>query len=108
MLALWDTAAISLARAALELGLIPGRDLDIAGWCLEENFETDYASLCPELANNCAAVVWNMADVARSVFNRLDDRLEEPDLPPAHILLPMKLWAPAAARGDAGQSGLAR
>jgi hypothetical protein len=49
-----------------------------------------------------------MADVARSVFNRLDDRLEEPDLPPAHILLPMKLWAPAAARGDAGQSGLAR
>lgn len=102
VLALWDTTAIALARAALELGLKLGRGLDIAGWCLEENFETDYASLCPELAQNCAAVVWNMADVARSVFNRLEDRLEEPDLPPARILLPMKLWAPATVRGRAG------
>lgn len=94
VLALWSTAAISLARSALELGLKLGKDIDIVGWCLDDHYDTKYAAACPELARDCAAVTWSMSDVGRSIFARIQERRRTPDLPTARILLPMKLREP--------------
>jgi transposase-like protein len=94
VLALWQTAARALVRAARELGLKLGRDLDVVGWALEEHFDTSYARDCPELRESCAAASWSMADVSRTVLNRIAERRREPDLPAARIMLPMKLREP--------------
>ncbi|HOX07822.1 MAG TPA: substrate-binding domain-containing protein [Planctomycetota bacterium] len=91
VLALWQTAARSLVRAAREMGLKLGRDLEVVGWALEEHFERSYVRDCPELRESCACVTWSMADVGRTVLARIAERRREPDLPAARILLPMKL-----------------
>lgn len=96
VLALWDTAALELANAALELGLTLGQDLDIVGWSISEHYESLYAARCPELARSCATVTWLLTDVARSVLDRIEARQRTPDLPAANILLPMKLRGPMA------------
>jgi hypothetical protein len=99
VLALWQTAARALVRAARELGLKLGRDLDVVGWALEEHFDTSYARDCPELRESCAAASWSMADVSRTVLNRIAERRREPDLPAARIMLPMKLREPGKVTG---------
>jgi len=96
VLALWQTAAQALARAARELGLKLGKDLDLVGWSLEEHFDRNYTRDCPELRDSCATVTWSMADVGRLVLHRIEERRREPDLPAARILLPMKLREPGA------------
>ena len=98
MLALWQTAAQALVRAARELGLEPGKDLDLVGWALEEHFTGSYAAACPELREACAAATWSMADVGRMVLARIAERRREPDLPAARILLPMRLREPAGLK----------
>jgi DNA-binding LacI/PurR family transcriptional regulator len=98
VLALWQTAAMALARAARELGLKLGKDIELVGWSLEEHFGHSYAADCPELREACATATWSMADVGRLVLNRIAERRREPDLPAARILLPMRLRAPAAPR----------
>ncbi len=94
VLALWQTAAQAIARAARELGLELGMDLDIVGWSLEEQIAGSYAADCPELRSSCATATWSMAEVARLVLNRIAERRREPDLPAARILAPMKLREP--------------
>lgn len=95
VLALTSTAALALARAALDLGLNLGEELDIVGWCMEENYRLHYEATCPELTETCPTVIWRMADVARSVFARIEDRRRDPELPVASVLLPMALRKPA-------------
>ena len=102
VLALWQTAALALARAAGGLGLTLGEDLDIVGWSLEEHFDREYAADCPELRERCATATWSMADVGRTILSRIEERRRAPDLPDARVLLPMKLLEPGArprARG---------
>lgn len=94
VLALWQTAARSIARAARELGLKLGRDLDVVGWSLDEHLDRRYAQECPELRESCAAVTWSMADLGRAIFGRIEQRRREPDAPAVRILLPMKLREP--------------
>jgi DNA-binding LacI/PurR family transcriptional regulator len=94
VLVLWQTAATALARAARELGLTLGTDLDVVGWSLEEHFEKEYAVDCPQLRETCATVTWSMTDVGRLVFDRLEARRRVPDLPAARVLLPMRLRGP--------------
>jgi len=94
VLALWQTAARALVRAARELGLKIGQDLELVGWALEEHFDSSYARDCPELRESCATVTWSMADVGRLVLARIAERRREPDLPAARIMLPMKLREP--------------
>ena len=98
ILALWQTAALALARAARELGLKLGEDIELVGWSLEEHLERSYTADCPELLKNCATVTWSMADVGHLVFNRIEERRREPDLPAARVLLPMKLRLPTTTR----------
>jgi DNA-binding LacI/PurR family transcriptional regulator len=94
VLALWQTAARALVRAARELGLKLGRDLELVGWALEEHFDSSYARDCPELRESCATATWSMADVGRTVLARIAECRREPDLPAARIMLPMKLREP--------------
>ncbi len=94
VLALWHSAALALARAALEQGLKLGEDLVIAGWCLEEHYESGYAAACPELARTGAAATWSMADVGRTVLDRIEERRRKPTLPTVRITLPMNLREP--------------
>jgi DNA-binding LacI/PurR family transcriptional regulator len=100
VLALWQTAATALARAAQDLGLNLGEDLDIVGWSLEEHFDEGYAAECPQLRRNCATITWSMADVGRTILSRIDERRRNPDLPDARIMLPMRLREPAAPRNS--------
>lgn len=94
VLALWQTAAMALARAARELGLRLGKDLDLVGWALEEHFDRGYATEAPELRECCATATWSLTDVGRLVLNRIGERRREPDLPAARILVPMRLREP--------------
>jgi len=94
VLALWHSAALALARAALDLGLKLGEALEIAGWCLEEHYESAYAAACPELARTGAAATWSMADVGRTVLDRIEERRRKSGLPTVRITLPMKLREP--------------
>lgn len=94
VLALWQTAAQAIARAARELGLRLGHDLDLAGWALEEQIGQIYPGDCPELLAAAATVTWSMTDVAHLVFNRIESRHRDPTVPPARLLLPMKLREP--------------
>jgi DNA-binding LacI/PurR family transcriptional regulator len=94
VLALWQSAAQALVRAARECGLQLGQDLELVGWSLEEHFAQTYTAGHPELREACATVTWSMADVGRTVLNRIAERRREPDLPAARVLLPMKLREP--------------
>jgi len=94
VLALWQTAARAVVRAAREMGLKLGRDLDLVGWALEEHFDSSYSRDCPELRESCATATWSMADVGRTVLARIAERRRDPDLPGARIMLPMKLREP--------------
>jgi DNA-binding LacI/PurR family transcriptional regulator len=94
VLALWQTAARAVVRAARELGLKIGQDLELVGWALEEHFDSSYARDCPELRTSCATATWSIADVSRLVLTRIAERRREPDLPAARIMLPMKLREP--------------
>ena len=85
VLALWQTAALALARAAGDLGLTLGEDIDVVGWSLEEHLDGGYAADCPELRDACAAVTWSMADVGRTILSRIEERRRAPDLPDARI-----------------------
>jgi DNA-binding LacI/PurR family transcriptional regulator len=104
VLALWQTAAQALVRAARELGLKPGKDLEIVGWTLEEGFDRHYTSAFPELQSACATVTWSMADVARMVLDRIEERHRKPDQPNVSVLLPMRLREPTEA-GKRFQTG---
>jgi DNA-binding LacI/PurR family transcriptional regulator len=84
LLALWRDMALDAARAARELGLVVGRDLEIVGWCAEEQYERDYAA---QFAGGPvpAAVVWSIATLAETAVARLLERRANPNLPAMRI-----------------------
>lgn len=97
VLALSSTAAAALARAAVEMGIKLGEDLDLVGWSLDEQIPQDYAA-CPEFGERCAVVCWSMKAVAQSVLSRIAERRRAPDLPDATIMLPMAIREPSGVR----------
>ncbi|MCW8133461.1 MAG: GntR family transcriptional regulator [Planctomycetota bacterium] len=91
---LWLDAARELVHAAAELGLKPGKDLEIVGWTAEELYETEYRAAmgglpCP------ATMVWSASNLARAALARLAERRLHPELPPLLIKLPVRLRPPA-------------
>ncbi|HOX06579.1 MAG TPA: hypothetical protein PK280_09270, partial [Planctomycetota bacterium] len=59
-----------------------------------EGGESAYAAACPELARTGAAATWSMADVGRTVLDRIEERRRKSGLPTVRITLPMKLREP--------------
>jgi len=102
VLGLWYDAAIELVRAAAELGLQPGKDVEIVGWTAEEQYEGAY-----RVAFNGAALpptmVWSVAELARLTIARLAERRVRPEMPPTLIKVPARLRLGEAPKKEAGK-----
>jgi LacI family transcriptional regulator len=93
VLALWSNLAVAMARAAAEQGLVPGKDLDLVGWTVEELFESQYA---PSFSGWAVppTIVWSAASMAEIAVTRLMERRERPDAPVMKIEMPVSLRLP--------------
>jgi len=84
VLGLWLDAAVQLSQAAAELGLEPGKDVDIVGWSAEEQYDSAYrarfngAALPPTM-------VWSVSELARLTLARLAERRANPAAAPALV-----------------------
>jgi LacI family transcriptional regulator len=89
VIALWANVATAVARAAANLGLELGRDLELIGWATEEEFES-YRDLFP---NNRApaSVTWRIETLAEMALARLAERRAKPGLPVARINVETRL-----------------
>lgn len=93
MFALWRSSAHSVVRVAQSLGLVPGRDLDLVGWCNELQWD-DYAAgfiACPPPPT----IVWSMKELAESALARLAMRRAQPDMPIVRINIAAELRIPS-------------
>jgi LacI family transcriptional regulator len=93
VLGLWSDSASELAKASAELGLVPGKDIDIVGWSAEELYETGYRSLFMN-APLPPTMVWSIAELSRVTIARLAERRLNPALAPALIKIPTRLKMP--------------
>jgi DNA-binding LacI/PurR family transcriptional regulator len=90
VVALWSVHALAVKRAADELGLVIGRDLQMVGWCPEEQYDKEYA---PAFAPGQAApaVTWSIRAMAEAAVAVLAERRANPGLPPLRIRVPASL-----------------
>ena len=90
VLALWQGASSLVAQAARELGLVPGRNLDMVGWSTEGDYESEFR---PNFAGGPVppAVVWDVGTLARTAVARLAERRADPKLPPIMLKIPTRL-----------------
>jgi len=90
ILALWQSDALAVARAAAELGLEVGRDFHMVGWCPEELFEAQYA---PGFAPGTVppTVTWSIRTMAETAVARLAERRDNPGLPALRVKVPVRL-----------------
>lgn len=100
VLTLWQDMFAAVVEAAGDCGLVIGRDIDVVGWCMEEQIK---AGLLRDLGLNPAPpmVVWRMAEMASTAVARLAHRREDPSLPPVHLKVPLRLTGVALA-GEEG------
>jgi LacI family transcriptional regulator len=90
VLALWRERCLEIANAAREMGLELGKDLDVVGWIVDEQYHENYVlhfagSPVPP------AVVWDASTLAETAVARLAERRERPDLPPMRINIETRL-----------------
>jgi len=90
VIALWSHLALDVKRAADELGLILGRDFEMVGWSVAENYAAYFrpafgAGPVPP------AVTWSARTMAESALARLMERRAHPDLEPITVRIPTKL-----------------
>jgi GntR family transcriptional regulator, arabinose operon transcriptional repressor len=93
VLCMWRSQTVAMARAAVELGLKLGRDLDLVGWTTED----EYAGLKDQVfsdGNLPAMIVWEPRDMARIALERIELRRRQPGLHPVRITVPVRLVAP--------------
>ena len=95
ILALWSKWTRAAGTVARELGLELGKDLDVVGWCTEQQYAEDYAAHF-EGGQVPATVVWNPDMMAEAAIARLAARREHPDLPPTLIQVNVRLIEPRA------------
>mgnify|MGYP000877830145 CR=1 FL=1 len=90
VLALWQGASALVARAARELGLVPGRDLDMVGWSTDGDYQSEFL---PNFAGGPVppAVVWDVDRLARAAVARLAERRADPQESPVMIKIPTRL-----------------
>jgi DNA-binding LacI/PurR family transcriptional regulator len=84
ILAMWRKTCLGVATAARELGLELGRDLQLVGWCAEEQYADGFAAHFPG-GPVPAVVSWSIAEMAEMAVGRLVERRSRPELPPARI-----------------------
>lgn len=89
VLALWPRKCVEVIAAARELGIEPGKDLDVVGWCAEE-FEADFLARC-RTSRKPARITWSMSEMAETSIQRLAERRMYPNLPPVRISIETRL-----------------
>lgn len=78
VLALWPGLSVDLANAATGRGLKIGVDLDVAGWCMDEELYDGYLARCPEIVDHGAVATWSVREGCSIALNRLDDLRRNP------------------------------
>ncbi len=85
--ALWQDATIALLAACERLGLKPGEDVALAGWCTREELEYGRLTVPP----GTPLAVWSMRAMAKTAVARLMQRHRDPSLPVACLRVPVTL-----------------
>ncbi len=91
VLALWWTAAVTAAHVAAELGLEPGKDLEIVSWCPEEQLPEFRAAWPLSRSGLPPTVTWSMRQLGEAALARLVERRERPDAPPVRVSVGVEL-----------------
>lgn len=93
LLVLWRDVALAVVAAARGLGLQPGRDFAMIGWCPREQWRRDYA---PGFAGSPPpSVTWSLRALAELALSRLEERRRQPKLAAVAIQVPMQLASEA-------------
>ena len=103
VIALWQGYAAAVKRAADRLGLRLGRDLELVGWSLEEEYGDTYSRSFGD-GPVPATVTWSVRTMAATAVSRLAERREAPKLPALQIKIPVQL-RPASDAGPAKRPG---
>jgi DNA-binding LacI/PurR family transcriptional regulator len=90
IVSLFLETATQLVRTARELGLRLGKDLDLVGWCTEEQHTRDWLPLFQGEAP-APCVVWSPRLMAELAVDRLEARRRNPRLAPVRICVPVEL-----------------
>lgn len=90
VLGLWYDASAELVHAATELGLKPGKDVEIVGWSSAETYDSAYRGMFAG-APLPTTMVWSIAELARLTISRLAERRANPALDPALIKVPVRI-----------------
>jgi len=93
VMALWQGPSKAVIKAAADLGLELGKDLDMVGWSTEEEYETDYV-LSFGSAPVQPAIVWSVRTMADVCISRLFQRQAEPLSPITKTRIPTRLKLP--------------
>jgi LacI family transcriptional regulator len=89
-IALWTDLAFRVDQAAQRAGLEYGRDYEVVGWCVEEQYESRWAALFRDRPVP-PAVTWSIRTMAETAIARLDERRANPKAPPLRVKIPMTL-----------------
>lgn len=88
----WTSVASVVLHTALDLGLRPGVDLDLVGWCPEEFYRQTRDLFPPGLT--IPQVVWSIRDMAEACIARLAERRAHPDLRTIRLNIETRLRVP--------------
>lgn len=92
IVALYREVATVLVKVAREMGLKLGTDLEVVGWCTEQEYERDWLPLFQNEPPQ-PAVVWKPALMAQLAVDRLEVRRRTPNMVPIRINVPVELRA---------------
>lgn len=90
VMSMWTGMALTVARAARELGLTIGEDLDLVAWATEKGYRN---LMEREFGRGKAppTVVWSTEEMARIAVTRLLWHVRDPKLKPLRISVPARL-----------------
>jgi DNA-binding LacI/PurR family transcriptional regulator len=93
VLALWRTMCLGVVKACEELGLVIGKDIDVVGWCPEEQYGSAFLPSCPE-GMVPPVISWSIAEMAEAALARLAERRSNEGTPPTRVNIGTRLRLP--------------
>ncbi|MHC4916707.1 MAG: substrate-binding domain-containing protein [Planctomycetota bacterium] len=84
VLGLWRTMCLGVISACREFDLKIGRDLDLVGWCPEEQYDREFLPHCNG-SPVPPVISWSIARMAEATLDRLAERRANPNMPAIRI-----------------------
>lgn len=97
ILALWQARCLEAVRAAQGRRIELGKDLDLVGWCPEEDYDLGYRASFGGYVP--PTITWSIASMAHNAIARLAQRRMRPSLPPLWMNIEVKLVVPGKPNG---------